>query len=198
METTEPKDVAVRESFEEPDGDSYFTDLQLVLTDLACEKPEVLEELIEEIKLIHLVRSAESRIEFGDIADVGLARREYSHKLGKSPLPNEHRIHKHGRFDYRNEARSCETTVFIKFTHPTLDRYLNDAITCCAIGALASVITAVAAGNVAGGYAIFYPAWRLCMIAKVGESVVRDFRIEFFGQKRCGCWEYHDEPSCRL
>jgi hypothetical protein len=188
---------AIRESFERID-DNFFDELQALLTFFLSENPEVVEKYANEAKLIHLLSTAQARIQLGDLPDLTIARKQYTYKLGGSPLPNEHRWHKHGKFDRRFEARQCETTVFVKFTHPTLDRYLNDAITCSAISGLASVIAAVVGGNIAGGYIIFYPLWKACMLIKVGESVVNDFKIELSSENRCGCWENHDEQSCRL
>ncbi len=130
-------------------------------------------------------------IEIQEDQDSGILPASRTYKLGSSPLPNESRLHRHSITDYRWETRHCKAEVFVRFTHPTIDQYINDAITCTAISGLASVIAAVASGNVAAGYGIFYPAWKLCMLTKLAASIVNDINVELFAKTKCGCWENH-------
>jgi hypothetical protein len=130
-------------------------------------------------------------IEIQEDQDTEILPASRTYKLGSSPLPNESRLHRHSTWDHRWETRHCKAEVFVRFTHPTIDQYINDAITCSAISGLASVIAAAASGNVAAGYGIFYPAWKLCMLTKLAASIVNDINVELFARTKCGCWENH-------
>jgi len=116
----------------------------------------------------------------------------HRHKLGSTPLPNEHRLHKHGTFDYRWEVRTVKATVYVKFTHPQLSNMLDHAITCCAAAGIAGVIAAVGlGGNVAAGYAIFYPSWKLCMAGKVGADAASNISVSLEFETVKSNWENH-------
>jgi hypothetical protein len=161
--------------------------LQSVFITLSREAPDLLKKLVDEAKSLYPIQDGI----WVAIEEVSSLSSEAVYKLGSSPLPNEKRFHKHGSFDYRWESRQCEIEVFLRFRHPTLDQYLNDAITCAGASGLAAVIAAVASGNVAAGYALFYPAWKACMLLRLSESIVNDFQVELFSNSRCGCWENH-------
>lgn len=181
--------ISSRESFEVLDFEST-QDLKQVLDTLETEKPELLQKLIQEAKLITLSTRSNAWVEIQKLDQVREAA-QYTISIGKSPLPNQHRLHKHGTFDYRFEARQCKTEVFVRFTHPTIDQFINDAVTCAGIAAIGSVIAAATTGAIPAAYAIFYPAWKACMILKVGATVVADFNVELFTKSSCGCWENH-------
>lgn len=161
--------------------------LQHVFSMLSIESPDILEKLVDEAKSLYPIANSV----WVSVEEVSSLSSEAVYKLGSSPLPNETRLHKHGRFDYRWESQQCEIEVFVRFRHPTLDQYLNDAITCAGVSGLAAVIAAVASGNIAAGYALFYPVWKACMLLKLSESIVNDFQVELFSSSRCGCWENH-------
>lgn len=113
---------------------------------------------------------------------------EHVEKLGSTSLPNEHRVHKVSWTDIRWQSRSVHADVFVRFRHPTIGNFVNDAITCAVAAAGASVVAGVATGQVAVAYAAFYPSWKICMVAKVGLALANETEVELFTQNSYGHW----------
>jgi hypothetical protein len=113
---------------------------------------------------------------------------EYIAKLGSTPFPNEHRIHRVSWTDIRWQVRSVNADVFVRFTHPTISDFVDDATTCAFGAAGAGVIAGVASGQIAAAFAVFYPAWKVCMVAKVGLTIATETSVELFTEKTYGHW----------
>ncbi|MBA3314907.1 MAG: hypothetical protein H0T47_16670 [Planctomycetaceae bacterium] len=116
---------------------------------------------------------------------------EYRHSLGTHNLPNNTRLHKHGTFDYRFETQSVKWEVYVTFRHPTMSDFINDAITCVGAAAVGSVIVAVVLESPQAGLAIFTPAWKACMVAKVGLAIANEIQVELSKDKIHGPWSGH-------
>ena len=113
---------------------------------------------------------------------------EYTLKLGSTPLPNEHRIHRVGWRNPTAEVRSVNADVFVRFKHPNIDAFVNNATTCAQAAAGTSIIADVASGQIAVAYAVFYPAWQAYMVAKVGWTIANEMGVELFNETHYGPW----------
>jgi hypothetical protein len=116
---------------------------------------------------------------------------EYIHKLGTHNLPNQTRVHKHGTFDYRFETRSQKVKVSVRFRHPSISTFVQHAVNCVAAAAVGSVITAAATNSPQAGLAIFKPAWKACMVQKVGNTVASEVQVAILTEIVTGSWSGH-------
>ena len=119
-------------------------------------------------------------------------------RLGHSPIPGQGRLHTHSLTDIRPESRTCREEILLRISHPSLNDFIGAARDCAAIAATASVITAAAGGAIPAAFALFYPSWKLCMFTKVAAAIVQECSLDMFTEGKCGCWDYHYSPSCRL
>jgi hypothetical protein len=121
----------------------------------------------------------------------GLEAAEYIHSLGTHNLPNQTRVHKHGPFDFRFETRSQRVKVSVRFRHPTMSTFVNHAKNCVAAAAVSSVITAAATNSPNAGLAIFKPAWKACMMNKVGNVIANQVQVAILTEIITGNWSGH-------
>ena len=80
--------------------------------------------------------------------------------------------------------------VYADIKHPTLKDFVDDAVTCSAVAATASVVAAVATENPGIGLAVFKPAWQVCMVAKAIKEVNK-FEIVLGADHEYTCWSHH-------
>jgi hypothetical protein len=119
-------------------------------------------------------------------------------RLGHSPIPGEFRLHTHSLTDIRGESRTCRREVLLKISHQSLNNIFEAARDCAATAATTSVITAATTGAIPAAFALFYPSWKLCMLTKVSLEIVQECTLDMFAKGKCGCWDNHYSPSCRL
>lgn len=158
----------------------------------AVNKGRVSDEVLKEIartvqeRLKGVTPSSTHKVE-GTALEVS----EHRHRLGTHNLPNNTRVHKHGTFDYRFETRSVKWEVSVIFRHPTMSDFVNDAISCVGAAAVGSVVAAVVFESPPVGLALFKPAWKACMVAKVGAAIANDIQVELVRDKIHGSWTNH-------
>jgi hypothetical protein len=161
-----------------------------MLNELSEDNPEVLSALVQEAEEILTSEAQSQSVEVEPLATTSfdaIALAEYEYRLGKMQLPNEHRVHRVG-WSVKIQSRKVHAEVFVKFKHPSIDRFVNDAIACAITSAGASVIAGVATGAVPAAFAAFYPAWKVCMAAKVGLTVANDMKVELYTKKTYSGW----------
>jgi hypothetical protein len=179
------------------DNNANFEDLRNFLNELE-KYPESLEKLKEDVARLFPPGLTGPVVDIQLIGEVQASFGERVIRLGHDPLPGEVRIHKHSWTDIRTEGRACRKEVYLKISHPNLDSFFDAAYQCAIGAAIAAVIAAAASGAIAAAYAIFYPLWKVCMLTKVSETIVNECSLSIFTEGRCGCWDYHDDPGCRL
>jgi hypothetical protein len=168
-------------------------DLESMFRRMALEAVfDIFEETLQTIRTRHANYRpiATINVDRGPIGDLETRRWELgTHRL----LPNT-RNHRHSATDYRYEERTVDVPVWVEFEHPSIADLINDCIECAKVAGTASVIAAVATGNPATGYELFYPVWKACMLAKIGDRVNEIGVTLGADEKRYGCWTYH--PHC--
>jgi hypothetical protein len=115
----------------------------------------------------------------------------YRKSLGKVPLPNQQRLHKHSWSDYRFEVRKAKGEVFVVFKHPRLSAFLDDAVKAAQDAVSYSILLAVVTENPAVGLKAFLPIWKLAMTKRVGGRVVKEFSVNLDWKKRTTSWSNH-------
>jgi hypothetical protein len=109
--------------------------------------------------------------------------------LGSSPLPNQHRVHRHG-LSLKIETRQAKIKVWAEISHPSLNDFVNDAVTCAVGAGTASVITAAVASP-AVGLAAFLPSFKACLAAKVSSTVATNTSVRIHTATEHSCWSNH-------
>jgi hypothetical protein len=153
--------------------------------------PIVLQEISAEMTQHVLLSNLFSnfRIEVKQIGTVDSSTRRIG--LGTHDMPNQSRLHKHGDFDYRTETRSAWVQAYVDVSHPKVDSFMKDAVECARDSASAAVLAAIFAGNIGAAYAIFWPAFKLCLAAKVSQTISEETSVNLGSTNETGCWTYH-------
>jgi hypothetical protein len=161
-----------------------------MLNELSEENPDVLSALVQEAEEVLASEVQSQSVEVEPLPTNSfdaIAQAEYEYRLGKMQLPNEHRVHRVG-LSVKIQSRKVHAEVFVRFKHPTIERFVSDAIACAITSAGASVIAGVATGAVPAAFAAFYPVWKVCMVAKVGTTVANDIKVELYMKKTYSGW----------
>lgn len=123
----------------------------------------------------------------GSCADTPNCRRI---KLGDGPLPNEHRTHRHGKYDLRVETRSQKGVAYIEFTAPNIGDIWEDVKGCAIGSAVLAVIAAILAGDFNTARTLFYPTFYACLVQKIGDRA-KEVDVNFTKDVEYSCWKYH-------
>ena len=183
------------------DSETSFGDASTFLNALAKDRPDVFVKLQSELRLSFPPSScigAEVEVELNPEDDQKDLYATKSIKLGYNPIGRQLRLHDHSLTDVRTEMRSGREYVFVSITHPGIVSFLSSAVECAQYACTAAVITAACTGAIAAAYALFYPAWKVCMLTKVAEDIVFNCSLSLYTKGKWGCWDYHNSPSCRF
>lgn len=111
--------------------------------------------------------------------------------LGTHKMPNQQRLHKHGRFDYRAETRKHSIKVWVEVTHPDMDDIRSDVEHCVRVAGTTAVVVAVATDSPTAGMRIFYPAFIRCLALRTSATVANKSRAKLKRKNSYTCWTNH-------
>lgn len=150
---------------------------------------EFVDQLATHLNFYSLDNIDIQRSEF--LAVAGCEGTSHRVRLGGAKGPNQHRLHKHGRFDFRTETRKAYTNVYVVFKHPSMCQYVNDAVDCIPWGVASAVVTAALSESVDIGLKMFYPVWYTCFSVKVGLTTAKEMGLEIIVESEHSCWSNH-------
>ncbi|WP_280149706.1 hypothetical protein [Bacillus safensis] len=111
-------------------------------------------------------------------------------KTGNQAFPNEHRTHRHGKFDVRVETRSVRGVAYIDFSHPDIENIWEDVKACAIASAVLAVTAAILTDDFTTARTLFYPSFYACLVSKLGERA-KEVDVVFSSDKEYSCWKYH-------
>ncbi|MDM5254226.1 hypothetical protein [Bacillus toyonensis] len=111
-------------------------------------------------------------------------------RIGTDARPNEHRTHRHDRFDVRVETRQVRGAAYVEFTSPGIDDIWEDIKACAMGAAIAAVVSAIIVSDFTTARTVFYPAFYACLVEKIGDRA-KEVELEFFTDNEYSCWKYH-------